>query len=73
VILQAVNTDVTIEFLNGSPFQSGTDPIVISAGGSRIEIVARVAPGFFPYRLTCQACPPAPTPTPVIPPEMIVP
>ena len=74
VVLLAVNTDVTIDFLaNGSPFRSGTDPIVISAGASRTEIVAREASGFFPYNLTCPTCPQVPTPTPIIPPEMIVP
>ena len=70
VALDAVNTDVTITFgANGSPFQSGTNPITISAGQTRNEVVKASAAGHFPYVLRCSAC----SRQSMGPPEMIVP
>jgi hypothetical protein len=70
VVLQAVNTAVTITFTtNGSPFQSSTNPIHLSAGQSRNEVVKASAAGHFPYTLSCSQC----SRQSMAPPEMIVP
>lgn len=66
VVMVAVNTDVTINFTAGSPFESGADPIHISAGSSQSE-VAGSTPGTFPYALSCSTCLSG-----LVPPEMIV-
>jgi hypothetical protein len=67
VNMLAINTDVKIDFNGASPFQSGADPIVISEGSVRTEVVGS-SNGTFPYTLSCSKCQ-----TGNIPPEMIVP
>ena len=68
--LEAVNTDVTITFkAKGSPFQSGTNRIEMSAGESRNEIVRADAAGSFEYTLSCSEC----SRQSMADPEMIVP
>lgn len=52
VTLRAVNTDVTINFVSGSPFKSGTDPIHIAKGQTRQEVVGGKK-GEFQYTLAC--------------------
>ena len=69
VDLIAVNTDVTITFISGSPFVSGTNPIHIANGTTDQEVVRSNANGPFPYRLACSMC----VRTSVTNPEMIVP
>src|SRR5687767_3528882 len=57
VVLDAVNTDVTITFgTNGSPFRSGTNPITITAGSTRNEVVKATAAGHYDYVLSCSEC-----------------
>jgi hypothetical protein len=70
VLLEAVNTDVTITFgANGSPFVPPTNPLHISRGQTRRETVAGGAAGRHPYTLRCSTC----ARQGHLPPEMIVP
>lgn len=55
VVLIAVDTDVTIDFKTASPFESGADPITITEGAFRAEVVGTKA-GSFAYTLTCSTC-----------------
>jgi hypothetical protein len=75
VEMDAINIDVRIVFLTGSPFESGkgypaSNPIVISKGTSDTEKVSAGANGHYQYTYTCTnpLCA-----TPVEPPDMIVP
>ena len=68
VSLDAIGTDVTITFLHGSPFVSGTNPIHIPSGTTDPEIVGTTY-GKFDYTLRCSAC----HRISVANPEMIVP
>jgi hypothetical protein len=53
VVLIAVNTDATINFLGTSPFESGTDPIHVPKGTAHPEVVASNS-GTFEYTLSCK-------------------
>ena len=66
--LVARGTDVTITFRRGSPFVSGTNPIHLTDGVPKSEVVASTR-GRFRYDLDCTAC----SSVLHIPPEMIVP
>jgi hypothetical protein len=55
VVLFATNTGVTITFMSGSPFLSGTTSITLAQGQFSLEIVADGIPSgtTFPYTLVC--------------------
>jgi hypothetical protein len=53
VTLRAVNTDATMNFVKGSPFVSGADPISIAAGQTRNEVIGQKK-GEFEYTLKCE-------------------
>jgi hypothetical protein len=69
VLLIADDTDVTIDFIAGSPFVSGSTHISIAANTVDTEIVAPASSAnqSFKYTLTCSECS-----SPTTNPEMIV-
>jgi hypothetical protein len=68
VVLLAIDTDATVNFVGASPFQSGTNPIHIPKGTAHPEVVGP-GTGTFDYSLSCSAC----TGGTVVSPKMIVP
>ena len=53
--LVAVNTNVTINFVHGSPFVPSTNPIHI-ASGNTVQMTVGTTNGHFDYVLTCPGC-----------------
>jgi hypothetical protein len=67
VTLQATNTNATVKFLFGSPFQSGRTNFLLRQGDPPHPETIGGTTGVFEYALNCSRCP-----SPSNPPAMIV-